>query len=189
VTTTPRQANDQLSESISAVLLRALDVDPAKRPRSAGAFARVLEQMPRKWDIFIAHAGADLAPAQNLFQLLDGQVKVFLDDARLRLGDNWDVELAAAQRDSLVTVVLVSRGTDAAFYQREEIAAAIQMARNDPQSHRVVPIYLDAESAAQPPYGLTLKHGLRLVRGDDLAAIAPRLVGLVRELTSESWRL
>jgi hypothetical protein len=124
----PRQANDQLSEAISAALIGALDVDPAKRPASARAFARALEQVPKKWDVFIAHAGADLAPAQTLGTLLDAQVRVFLDDARLRLGDNWDLELAAAQRDSLVTVVLVSRRTDAAFYEREEIAAAIQMA-------------------------------------------------------------
>ncbi len=180
----PRLANDQLSEPVSAALMRALDVDPARRPGSAGAFARALEQVPKKWDIFIAHAGADLAPAQALFGLLDRHLKIFLDDERLRLGDNWDLELAAAQQDSLVTVVLVSRRTDAAFYQREEIAAAIQMARNDPQSHRVVPIYLDAESAARPPYGLTIKHGVRLEQGDDLTAIAPRLVDLVRELKS-----
>ena len=180
----PQQANDQLSEPISAALMRALDADPARRPGSAEAFARALEHVPKKWDLFIAHAGADLAPAQDLLGLLDLQVKVFLDDARLRLGDNWDLELAAAQRDSLVTVVLVSRRTDAAFYQREEIAAAIQMARNEPQSHRVVPIYLDAESAARPPYGLTIKHGLTVEQGDDLTATAQRLVSLVRELKS-----
>jgi len=180
----PRQANDQLSQTISAALMRALDVDPAKRPASAGAFARALEHVPKKWDVFIAHAGGDLDPAKALYGLLGAQVKVFLDDARLRLGDNWDQELAAAQRDALVTVVLVSVRTEAAFYAREEIAAAIQMARSDPQSHRVVPIYLDAESAAQPPYGLTLKHGVRLDQGDDLTVIAPRLVDLVHELKS-----
>jgi hypothetical protein len=180
----PQQANDQLNEPICAALMRALDLDPAKRPGSAGAFARALEQVPKKWDIFIAHAGGDLAPAKTLLGLLDTRVKVFLDDARLQLGDNWDIELAAAQRDSLVTVVLVSNRAEAAFYQREEIAAAIQMARNDPQSHRVVPIYLDAESAARPPYGLTIKHGLRLEHSDDLTTIAPRLVDLVRGLKS-----
>ena len=178
----PQQVNEQLSDEISAALIGALDVDPAKRPASASAFVRTLEYVPKKWDIFIAHAGADLAPAQTLWKLLDPQARVFLDDTRLRLGDNWGLELAAAQRDSLVTVVLVSRHTDDAFYAREEIAAAIQMARRDPQSHRVVPVYLDAESAERPPYGLTVKHGVRLEPGDDLAAIAPRILDLVRDL-------
>ena len=106
----------------------------------------------------------------------------FLDAARLRLGDNWDQQLAAAQRDSLITVVLVSQRTEAAFYQREEIAAAIQMARANPQSHRVVPVYLDAASGAQPPYGLTLKHGVSLEPSSDFVGLAEQLVGLVGEL-------
>jgi len=178
----PRQANAQLSEPIAAALVRALGVDQARRPRTAADFVRSLEQVAKRWDVFIAHAGADLEPARHLFGHLDTRMQVFLDAARLRLGDNWDHELAAAQRDALITVVLVSQRTEAAFYQREEIAAAIQMARANPQSHRVVPVYLDAESAAQPPYGLTLKHGVILEPGGNFASLAEQLVSLAGEL-------
>ena len=178
----PREANAQLSEPIAAALVRALGVDTALRPRTAADFVRSLEQVAKRWDVFIAHAGADLELASRLFGHLDTRMQVFLDAARLRLGDNWDYELAAAQRDALVTVVLVSQRTEAAFYQREEIAAAIQMARTNPQSHRVVPVYLDAASSAQPPYGLTLKHGVLLKPGGDFAALAEQLVELVGEL-------
>lgn len=178
----PREANEQLSEPIAAALLRALGVDAARRPRTAADFVRSLERVAKRWDVFIAHAGADLEPARRLFAQLDARMHVFLDAARLRLGDNWDHELAAAQRDALVTVVLVSQRTEAAFYQREEIAAAIQMARGNPQTHRVVPVYLDAASATQPPYGLTLKHGVLLEPGGDFAPLAEQLMGLVGEL-------
>ena len=178
----PREANAQLSESIAEALVRALGVDAARRPRTAVDFVRSLERMAKRWDVFIAHAGADLEPARRLFSQLDTRMHVFLDAARLRLGDNWDHELAAAQRDALITVVLVSQRTEAAFYQREEIAAAIQMARADPQSHRVVPVYLDAASGAQPPYGLTLKHGVSLEPSSDFVGLAEQLVGLVGEL-------
>ena len=180
----PKQANRNLGDTVCAALMRALDVDPARRPSSAGAFVRSLELTPKRWDVFIAHAGADLGAASQLFRVLDPLARVFLDDARLRLGDNWDAELAAAQRDALVTVVLVSQRTEAAFYQREEIAAAIQMARNDPQAHRVVPVYLDPASAAQPPYGLSIKHGVRLEPGADFTGLAQQLVQLVGELNS-----
>lgn len=178
----PRTANAQLGAPLAAALVRALDVDPARRPRSAADFVRSIEQGTKRWDLFIAHAGADIEPARRLFGLLEPRLQVFLDAARLRLGDDWDEALAAAQRDARVTVVLVSQRTEAAFYQREEIAAAIQMARSDPLSHRVVPVYLDAESAARPPYGLTLKHGVRLAPGDDLAALADTLVELAVDL-------
>lgn len=137
----------------------------------------------QSWDLFLAHAGPDGPLAQQLFDLLDSRLRVFLDSARLKLGDNWDSSLAAAQRDSLVTVVLVSSQTEQAYYQREEIAAAIAIARKDPETHRVVPIYIDAGgNDATIPYGLRLKHGLTLSDTLRLSDAADRLVDLVRSL-------
>ncbi|HET9933806.1 MAG TPA: toll/interleukin-1 receptor domain-containing protein [Polyangiaceae bacterium] len=113
-----------------------------------------------KWEFFIAHAGADIESAEELYGYLNSAASVFLDKACLLLGDDWDRKLAAAQRASLVTLVLVSSQTDQAYYQREEIAAAIDLARRNENNHRVIPIYLDG--ATEPPYGLRLKHALRL---------------------------
>ena len=45
-----------------------------------------------------------------------------------------------------ITLVLVSAHTGDGFYQREEIATAIEMAREG--AHRVIPIWLD-----NPPSG------------------------------------
>ena len=76
------------------------------------------------WDFFLAHAGADLNSAKRLYKyLVDGGSKVFLDSECLLPGDEWDARLAAAQRRSRVTIVLVSRKTNLAYYQREEVAA------------------------------------------------------------------
>jgi len=95
------------------------------------------------WDFFLAHAGADLPAAEQLYVLLQPRARVFLDKHCLLLGDDWDQELAAAQRGSRITVVLVSSRTEIAYYEREEIAAAIDLARRNKQAHRVVPVYLD----------------------------------------------
>ena len=83
---------------------------------------------------------------------------------RLRLGDDWDVALAEAQRASRVSVILVSDRTPRAYYQREEVAAAIALTRRDGASHRVVPVYLDGwpDEHSGVPYGLRLKHGCSL---------------------------
>ena len=136
------------------------------------------------WDIFLAHAGADAANAEELYELLK-PCKVFLDSRCLLLGDNWDQELPRAQRRSLITVVLVSGETEAAYYQREEIAAAIDMARSDSAQHRVVPVYLHGSETAEIPYGLRLKHGIRLQEREELAQAADRLRDLVRRL--KNW--
>jgi hypothetical protein len=140
------------------------------------------------WDFFLAHAGADKEKAESLYEYLADKSRVFLDSRCLRLGDDWDAELAAAQRHSLVTVVLVSINTEAAYYEREEVAAAIALARKDRDKHRVVPVYTDVTRSddARIPYGLRLKHGISL--GDDctLADAAARLLDLRVSLSGRS---
>ncbi len=134
------------------------------------------------WDIFLAHAGADSETAEELYELLAPHCKVFLDSRSLLLGDDWDRELASAQRSALVTVVLVSPNTGDAYYQREEIAAAISMARKDKDKHRVIPVFLDGEDTKDVPYGLRLKHGIRLSPDRGTKEVAAELLNLLPRL-------
>lgn len=137
----------------------------------------------KKYDIFIAHAGRDIATADTLYALLESPKRVFLDKRNLRLGDDWDTMLAAAQRDALITVVLCSENVDSAYYAREEIAAAIAMARKDQNSHRVVPLYVSAAAADEMvPYGLRLKHGIIISGETTLSHAAQMLRDLVADL-------
>lgn len=118
--------------------------------------------MRYKWDFFIAHAGGDTNIAKKLYALLKPHSKVFLDSEELILGDTWDSELTKAQRQSLITIVIVSSKTEKAYYQREEIAVAIQMARDDKQKHRVIPVFMPGYEKDTVPYGLTILHSLIL---------------------------
>jgi len=137
---------------------------------------------PHVWDIFLAHAGGDAAPAKQLYDLLFAGCKVFLDSESLKLGDDWDTVLARAQRQALVTVVLVSARTDQAYYQREEIAVAIQMARKDKERHRVVPVFLDDPVPDDVPYGLRLKHGVHISPRCTIEDVAKQLIRLIGQL-------
>lgn len=136
-----------------------------------------------QWDVFIAHAGPDQSLAERLFDVLDGRCRPFVASRCLRLGDDWDVALSKAQRASLMTVVLISDNTSDAFYQREEIAEAIALARNG--RHVVVPLYVGADDrVVNPPYGLRVKHGLFIEEADaDLGSIAERLIELLAEIS------
>ena len=135
------------------------------------------------YDFFLAHAGPDTVWAERLYDLLRAEARVFLDSKSLLLGDDWDRALPEAQRSSRVTVVLVSANTGTAFYQREEIAAAIDMARADTTRHRVVPVYLDT-SRESIPYGLRLKRGLDVSETFPLEQAAERLLDLHRTLVA-----
>lgn len=131
-----------------------------------------------RYDIFIAHAGPDTETAEALYSLLQGQTHVFVDSKSLRPGDRWDVVLPEAQRNSRITVVLVSAATPKAFYQEEEIAAAIDLARR--AEHRVVPVFLDSRPLHEDvPYGLRRLHAALIKDHSDLKPLAQQLVELV----------
>jgi hypothetical protein len=88
-------------------------------------------------------------------------------------------KIGEAHKNALLTAVVVSRKTDRAYYQREEIVTAIQRARDRPQDHRVVPIFLEHIEADSVPYGLNLKHSLRVSPPGDLSGIAKALIDLI----------
>ncbi len=137
-----------------------------------------------KWDFFISHAGADVASAEALFDVLKSSSRVFVDSHSLRPGDNWPQELAAAQGASQITLVLASSQTEKAYYQGEEIARAINMSREEGSSHRVIPIYLD-DVKAQVPFGLQVLQCISVSPSHDLSKIGTDLLQLLRELSPE----
>jgi hypothetical protein len=143
---------------------------------------------------FIAHAGADLPRARELYDRLAPVAPTFLDAVDLEPGDQWDVQLLLRQRESAATVALVSASTAAAYYLREEIANAIAYQRHDPAGHRLVPIFLDGvpTDPVAVPYGIRGIHALDMARiGLDgvvaeLAELADRLAATPRRTPSET---
>ena len=135
-----------------------------------------------KWDFFIAHAGPDQSSAEELYDLLR-PFRGFLACRRLTPGDNWDQELTNAQKKSLVTLVLISANTSQAYYQREEIASAIALARAKATSHRVIPIFLEGfKPRRQTYYGLLRKHSLDCVTEGGLEKVAKKIRTTLRQL-------
>lgn len=134
------------------------------------------------WDFFIAHAGADLEPAKRLYDLLSPAYRVFLDSECLILGDSWTQEIPAAQRESRVTLVLISDQTPKAWYEVEEIAQAVGQTRHEgTDGHRVVPIFLDGRPIEPSgiPYGLWQLHAVDVLAEGGIEAAANELRNLM----------
>jgi TIR domain len=119
-----------------------------------------------RYMFFLAHTGRDTERAKELRNLLHPGVPIFLDTYDLVPGDEWDVELPRRQRQALATVALLSASTEAAYYLREEIASAIAYQRHEPDTHRLIPVYLDGvpKNPAQIPYGMRVRHALDAAR-------------------------
>jgi hypothetical protein len=127
------------------------------------------------YDFFIAHAGADKAEAEIIFELLSGESSVFLDTKCLRPGDNWPQRIQEAQLGSEVTILLISDRAEWSFYLHEEIAIAISLAQETAGSHRVVPVYLSGRPEVVP-YGLLQLEGLEVTGSTPVELIARQLV-------------
>ena len=137
-----------------------------------------------RWAFFLAHASPDKAVAERLFELLDRPGRpVFLDTRSIRPGDDWSQTVRQAQRDSRVVVVLLSKHTDDAHYQRAEIADAIKYARENGQ--RIVPVYLPERDRDDPPYGLSTVNGITVDDTNDLQPLADRLNALLDDLGAD----
>jgi len=142
-----------------------------------------------QFDFFIAHAGPDLMAARALNRLLSKCHRVFLDAESLMPGDPWDETLPRAQQQSRVTVVLVSACTDYAYYQREEIAQAIELSRSEAGRHHVVPICLSGPPVPHDvPYGLRRLNFLFMDKANSFQDIARRLTKTLRELELRAGR-
>lgn len=139
---------------------------------------------PPPHDLFLAHASADRASAEQLFDLLLPDVRAWLDVRSLLPGDEWAVEIPRAQRAALATVVLVSAKVEHAFYLRDEIHSAIALYRAVPDEHRVIAVYLDGfpKDPMMMPYGLRGLHGLDAPAEGGLAGIANKLRATVMTL-------
>lgn len=118
-----------------------------------------------KWDFFIAYSSRDGTAADQLRRLLSKRAEVFLDRTRLAAGSAWDFHLKSALVKSRIIVVLISRHTDKAWYQLDEIAIAIRLARQKAASHSIVPVLLKGGRRSDVPYGL---NRLLLLRQADL---------------------
>jgi len=134
-----------------------------------------------QYDFFLAYANADSVAATRLYDLLVPYSRVFLDKRVLKPGAEWSVELPRAQRNSRITVVLVSSNSDKAYYQREEIAMAIQMARREEAGHLVVPVLLDEMHPPEDtmPYGLWGRQAVYCLGENPFAAAARKLLDLL----------
>lgn len=75
-----------------------------------------------------------------------------------------------------MTIVVVSNKSDRAYYEREEIAAAIELSRSMPTRHRVIPVYIGDTLGGPIPYGLRIKHGLFVTNDVPMNDTCRRLV-------------
>jgi hypothetical protein len=118
-----------------------------------------------RYDVFLAHAGADTHRVTGLLAALRAEgLAVFFDKDSIELGDAWDLDIPSVLLASTATLVCLSSAYEASLYQRAEAHLALDHHKRT--GHLVIPVWLDG-----PPPATTVFYGLNLMQGADLNAI------------------
>lgn len=134
-------------------------------------------------DVFLAHSPGGRPSANALYSLLQGQIRVFLAERSIPPGSRWDREIAAAQRASRATAVLITQDANDSWYLGDEIVTAIELHCAAPDTHRIIPVLL--AQGVPVPYGLSHVQILD-ASGDTLPSVAHRLRAILASSTSAS---
>jgi hypothetical protein len=135
-------------------------------------------------DFFISYSNEDLDFAKKLHtQLSKSNHDVFLAPESISLGTNWVTGISDGQRDSRISVFLISQKTATSTWVMAEIAAGIKLTELS-NEYRVVPIFLEDITKLQIPYPLHIFQGIKL---DELGieGVAFKLSDLLNTLLEE----
>lgn len=120
----------------------------------------------RRYDVFLAYPEAGRAVATAFHERLpDSEYAIFFDKKSLIPGEVWVDAKPRAQRNSLITAVVVTGEELSDFFHRDEIVAAIALARDPKSCQRVVPIIVGEVDPATMPSGLSILTPIELPDG------------------------
>jgi tetratricopeptide (TPR) repeat protein len=141
----------------------------------------------KRFDIFLSYASSDRSLAERLYRALSKKGVTVFYDKMLTAGVRWDYELARAQRDAYLTVLIISASTPSVYYSREEVAAATMSVRHDRSIPRLVPLYVGHSESykRQVPSSLRDVLGLTIKGEEELPAVAERLSLAVSQVKTE----
>jgi len=131
---------------------------------------RITEEV--EFDFFIAHSEKDSSYANELYDhLVEMKASVFLAERTLEPGTNWMKIIPQKLTRSRATLVLMSANSSDAYYDKEEVAYAIDLARRAESQHRVIPIYVGESSDKE---SITPVYGLRSLQALDMRIIGSK---------------
>ena len=139
---------------------------------------------PASWDVFVAYSTPDRPAAQRIADALHPYLRVFVDYEQLRPGDEWDNTLRGAVSSAHIVLALVSRRSERAFFEREEILRALDLSRATANSTVLIPVFLDglAPNAPEIPYGLRPLQGISVSTDDEIESVAHQVIQRLSEL-------
>jgi hypothetical protein len=137
-----------------------------------------------RYELFLSCAPPDKPSAHALCDLLQPEIRAFLDERSLLPGDPWHQQVPAAQRASRATVILISRRTDPAWFLGRELVTALALHRAAPTGHSLIPVLLDPEATI--PFGLRHVQAIEALAEGTFEGVAARLRDIAMRLRGQA---
>lgn len=124
-------------------------------------------------DVFISFPGPKEDTANEIARLLESRGHTVFTSTKLPPHAKWNEEIPRRLEGARLCVVLVSRETVQAHYQKSEVELAINRERTPGSRFMIVPVDLD-EDRSKRPFGLEVFKGID-ARNLDFERIAERI--------------
>lgn len=144
----PTKFMKDLPVELEKILLKALARDPNERYATMDDFTKDLEKLldptykhksirgkdRRRLKIFLCHASEDKVPVRKLYKrLTKDNFDVWFDEEKLLPGQQWDLEIKKAVRESDIIIICLSKNSiNKEGYIQKEIRAALDVADEKP---------------------------------------------------------
>ena len=94
--------------------------------------------------VFLCHSSSDKPQVRDLYRrLLEDNTDPWLDEEKLLVGQDWDLEIRKAVKDSHIVVVCLSASVSRPGYLQKEIGYALDVADEQPEgSIFIIPLKL-----------------------------------------------
>jgi len=146
---------------------------PPRRPATTSPPSWTATTDGVAYDLFLTCPSANKASARAFYDLLQPDIRAFLDERSLSPSERWDQATRAAQRASRASVLLLSQRADATWYLGEDVVTAIALHRASAQGHHIMPVLLDPNIAL--PCSLRHHAAIDLVAAGGPAGVAALL--------------
>ncbi len=131
------------------------------------------------YDIFISYPSQEFDIAKEIYKHFSTRFSVFMDKISLKCGMDWTEEIPKAQKNSAVTLAIISNNTKKAFYEKEEITRAIKLRKL--RKHIIIPIILtNDENIPDLPFGLENIQYLTINDENDINILYNKVVEILK---------
>jgi len=132
-----------------------------------------------EYHVFISYPHEEFDVAKEIYDLLSGRFKVFMDKYSIVPGADWTAEIVRAQQKSAMTIAIVSNNTKNACYEKDEITRAINLRKH--QKHVIVPIVVSCDgSVPDIPFGLQNTQYILIDKNYDMAQVFAKITQAMR---------